>query len=90
MEGDALYVVILLNSDSSDLSERGVLIQDTKQLQKSTASWSAKQVPRNLNMVAHTLAKSATKIVLDVYAVDHIPVCIYQFVSMDDIDVLLM
>lgn len=59
LEGDALQVVNLLLSKSSDLSEGGMLILDTRNLLNTFICWSTSHVPRDANVVAHTLAKSS-------------------------------
>lgn len=56
LEGDALQVVKLLQSNSVDWSEGGCLINNSKQLFQSFTLLFIQHTPRICNIVAHSLA----------------------------------
>lgn len=73
LKGYAIQVVNLLRSNSTELSEGRVTIEDTRNLLDTLICWSVSHVPGDANVVAHTFAKSASKLVSDLYVLDSIP-----------------
>lgn len=70
----------LLQTDTQDWSQGGDLVADAKSLLSSFAQWSATHVKRESNQTAHTLAKEATLYNLNLFDLEHFPICIIQCV----------
>ncbi|XP_041016183.1 uncharacterized protein LOC121258706 [Juglans microcarpa x Juglans regia] len=76
LEGDAKIVVDEINSDSGKWTSEGMIIQYIRNKLGLMQQWSVKHVPRNLNIVAHLLAKDALKLFEESIVTEGIPPCI--------------
>ncbi|XP_042950206.1 uncharacterized protein LOC122282314 [Carya illinoinensis] len=62
LEGDAKVVVDDINCDVVKWNSGGMIIQDIKHKLSSMGEWSVQFIPRNINTIAHILAKDALKL----------------------------
>jgi hypothetical protein len=65
LEGDAKQVVEAINSDVSNVSRFGHLVEDIRLNLKSFPRWRCVFANRNANFAAHNLARGATRFIID-------------------------
>ncbi|XP_042974779.1 uncharacterized protein LOC122306417 [Carya illinoinensis] len=75
-EGDSKLVVSGINSCAEDWSTAGLIFLDIKKLLLSYHTWSFRHVPRQINVVARTLAKSSLELGEESVLVEDYPQCI--------------
>ncbi|XP_042939571.1 uncharacterized protein LOC122274613 [Carya illinoinensis] len=76
LEGDAKVVVDDINCDTVKWNSGGMIIQDIKHKLSSMGEWSVQFIPRNINTIAHILAKDALKLSEESIVMGGIPSCI--------------
>ncbi|XP_042983235.1 uncharacterized protein LOC122312641 [Carya illinoinensis] len=76
LEGDALNVVQAVQGVEENWSAVGMVIRDVKSLLSRFQEWSIHHVPRELNVIAHTLAKYALICSEDCILLEDYPPCI--------------
>ncbi|XP_042969098.1 uncharacterized protein LOC122301783 [Carya illinoinensis] len=75
-EGDSKLVVSGINNGAEDWSTAGLIFLDIKKLLFSYHTWSFRHVPRQVNVVAHILAKSSLELSLESVLVEDYPQCV--------------
>lgn len=75
VKGDALNVVKLLQTDSQDWSQVGMLVEDAKFLLNSLAWWSIRYVNRGANQLVHVLAKKTAVCNLNCFDLVYVSFC---------------
>ncbi|XP_042958157.1 uncharacterized protein LOC122293732 [Carya illinoinensis] len=89
-EGDSKLVVSGINSGTEDWSTAGLIFLDIKKLLLSYHTWSFRHVPRQINVVAHTLAKSSLELGDESVLVEDYPQCIYYENNEDEDDTSIL
>lgn len=80
LKGVALQVVNNLSKEISNWSQAGMLIEDTKTLLNSFATWSVNHRRREANKSAHNLARDALSLHEDILEMEDIYLCIQSVV----------
>lgn len=86
LEGDSSQVVHAISSFSNDWSWFGHLVEDTRKVLHSLLRWKCVHVNRDINHVAHKLAKLAIHHVLDKVWLKETPDCIHDVILMERSD----
>jgi hypothetical protein len=85
IEGDVETIIMALHDEEHNGSRYGHLIEDAKLILNSLSNWKPNLVHRNINVVAHLLAKLATQSVIDRIWRDEISNCICDIVQAEQI-----
>ncbi|KAF5441962.1 hypothetical protein F2P56_037084 [Juglans regia] len=78
LEGDSLLVVKAIQNKEDSWSDSGLVIRDIKILLSKFLSWSILHVHREVNVIAHHLAKFALSCQEDCIMIEDCPPCIKQ------------
>jgi ribonuclease HI len=89
LEGDSLEVVNAINEDRSSRRKYGHILDDIKMVLSSLRSWEVMHVKREANMVAHNLAKEASKLQTDRTWIEDCPLCILDIVNLEHLALAL-
>ncbi|KAF5477417.1 hypothetical protein F2P56_004057 [Juglans regia] len=76
LEGDSLGVVKAVQQGKESWSSTGMVIRDIKVLLSKVRGWSIQHVPREINVIAHVLAKFALTCLEDCILIEDYPSCI--------------
>ncbi|KAF5449887.1 hypothetical protein F2P56_030288 [Juglans regia] len=81
LEGDSMIVVKAINGREDSWNSSSLICQDIKLLLEQVSPWSVKHVPRQVNVVAHTLAKSSLDLSDESIHVEDYPHCIHNLLG---------
>ncbi|XP_040994279.1 uncharacterized protein LOC121245522 [Juglans microcarpa x Juglans regia] len=82
-EGDAHTIVKAVNEESEDFLAYRSIVQDAKQMLQQHRNWKVQFVNRNLNEVAHILAKMAISLETEKVWMEDITSCISESIEKD-------
>ncbi|XP_042972982.1 uncharacterized protein LOC122304783 [Carya illinoinensis] len=76
LEGDSLAMVKAVQHREDSWSSSGIIIRDVKLMLSKTCHWSIHYVPREVNVIAHHLAKFGFTCLKDCILIEDYPPCI--------------
>ena len=83
IESDSLSVVKTIQDTAESTCHIGNIIEDVKLLSKTMKSCEFHHAKREANQVAHTLARNAIKVVLELVWIEEIPRCVSDVIQLD-------